>query len=204
MKNKLMLFGCVFVLLLSSTVFAADGVYVGGNIGLSILHDSDLTEPGTILETEFDPGFDVNGIIGFYAADQVRVEAELAYRSNDVDSLHSAGTDIAGVGEASALSLLANVFYDIKTGSAVTPYLGGGIGFATIEFKDITGGGIMTGSADDTVFAYQLGFGIGYEINENTTLDIGYRYFATTNPNLNETDAEYASSNFMIGIRVAL
>jgi len=190
--------------MLTSSVFAMDGMYLSGNIGLTILNDSDLNVPGITIETEFDSGLDVNGAIGA-AFGQARIEVEVAYRTNDIDNFEVLGIDVPGGGDVSALSGLVNAFYDIKTESAFTPYVGGGLGVAIVEIDDMSVVGIpVSGSEDDTVFAYQLGGGIGYAINDKLTVDLGYRYFATDDPDFDGIEAEYDSHNVTIGIRFAL
>ena len=207
-KSKLIILGCIFILMLASSVFAADGVYISGNIGLTILNDSDLTSsaaPGVTVETEFDAGLDVYGAMGFVVG-QARIELELAYRINDIDSFTS-GVTVSGGGEVSALSGLVNAFYDIKTDSKITPYIGGGLGVAYVEIDNLLlsfNGITIPGNEDDTVFAYQVGGGIAYAINDKMTADLGYRYFATEDPDFDGLEAEYDSHNITIGIRFAL
>lgn len=216
MKNKLMLFSCIFVLLLSSTVFAIEGLYVSGNIGPSILSDSDIdeSEAGTTLsaELEFETGLTGGAAIG-YDFGMGRLEAAVDYKSHDLDewkdvTLTGYGNqgDFSGSGEITALSVLVNGYYDIENESPVTPYISGGIGFATVEIDDfeIEGYSVQDDSEDDTVFAYQLGVGIGFDVNEKITLDLAYRFFATNELDFDGVDAEYQSHNFIAGIRIGL
>jgi len=50
--------------------------------------------------------------------------------------------------------------------------------------------------------------GVGFNISSKTTLTVGYRYFATTNPEFDDLsgvpfDSEYQSHNINVGIRIA-
>ena len=59
---------------------------------------------------------------------------------------------------------------------------------------------------DDLVLADQLGFGVGYALSKAVELDIGYRFFGTSNPGLKdvdgvEIDSEYNAHNIQLGIR---
>ena len=74
---------------------------------------------------------------------------------------------------------------DIPTGTAFTPYLGGGIGFGFIDYKasfnaddrtDGTESGSWSSSTNETNFAWSLGGGVAYDFTENWTVDLGYRY----------------------------
>ena len=49
---------------------------------------------------------------------------------------------------------------------------------------------------DDTVFAYQLGAGLGYEINPNLTISLDYRFFATVDPDFtSRAGIEFSTEN---------
>jgi opacity protein-like surface antigen len=102
---------------------------------------------------------------------------------------------------------MANAFWDIETGSPVTPYLGGGIGVANVSINDLGVFGISVVDDDDTVFAYQFGAGIALELNPNMALDFGYRYFVTTDPEFTDNfgdkfESEYQTHNASLGLRI--
>lgn len=85
--------------------------------------------------------------------------------------------------ETSVLSALANVYYDFNTGTRVTPYIGAGFGYARVTSQINTNGSMGGGKPYDfdseyvkDNFAWQLGVGVAYNINENWTIDLGYRY----------------------------
>ncbi len=91
--------------------------------------------------------------------------------------------------------LLVNGFYDFDTGTAFTPYLGGGIGVARVASRlaDLCG---CFGSASGAsiVPAAQLGGGLRVAVAEPVTLDIGYRYKALASPDLNLLSIDSTSS----------
>ena len=76
-----------------------------------------------------------------------------------------------------------------------TPYLGGGLGWANVEFDD-------GAKDDDNVFAYQVGGGLALEMMPLVTFDLGYRYFGTADPNIFGADVDYDSHNIMAGVRI--
>ena len=47
---------------------------------------------------------------------------------------------------------------------------------------------------DDTVFAYQLGAGVGYELIDNVSVNLSYRYFDTGEVELEDSGEEVESS----------
>lgn len=75
--------------------------------------------------------------------------------------------------------LLVNAFYDIPTGTSVTPYIGGGVGVARITstLGDLCG--CISGTQTRLAPAAQLGGGVRVAITEPVTLDVGYRYKVT-------------------------
>ena len=64
------------------------------------------------------------------------------------------------------LSALANAWLDVPTGSAITPYAGGGLGIAGYE---VDGEGKAR-------FAWQLGAGVGFDVSPKVTLSADYRH----------------------------
>ena len=81
-------------------------------------------------------------------------------------------------GEVDTQSLMLNAYYDIDTGTKLSPYIGAGIGYAKVEGKltENISGHQYQSSMDDNTFAWQVGTGLGYAITENITIDAGYRY----------------------------
>lgn len=206
-KTRLMLVGClVSSFLMVSLASAAVGPYASVQAGATWLEDADNTAFGDTVESSYDMGFNV-GAAGGYDFGPARVEGEVAYRQNDVDKLRVPGFGTAsGDGDVSALSLMANGFWDIETGSSVTPYLGAGIGVAQVSMNDVGAAGERLADDDDTVFAYQLAAGAAFELAPALALDLGYRFFATSDPEFKDVDgvkfdSEYMSHNLSLGVR---
>lgn len=65
---------------------------------------------------------------------------------------------------------LFNLAADIKTGTALTPYITAGIGYGW-TFIDEDNSNI-----DANALAWQVGAGISYALNDAFSLDLGYRY----------------------------
>jgi opacity protein-like surface antigen len=199
------LFG-LLSLAVASSCFA--GTYFAGNIGIVAVSDAAITSPEwtatgwTDAEISFDNGVGLSLAVGSTISDIVRAEGEFSYRKNDLDSLsyNDSGVPVTNPisgDEGKAMSLMGNVFVDIKNDSAITPFLGLGLGFAKIELE--AGGE----SKDDTVFAYQIILGTGFKVNDSTSIDVSYRYFATADPDFDGTEIEFATHNFMAGVRLS-
>jgi len=205
-KNLLTIFVCVLTFFFSTPFCSADRLYVSGNLGFAMASDSDLTDsavPGITVNTEFDSGLALGAALG-YDFNRFRVEGEISYQKNDVDKIGAQGVSLDATGDATALSFLINGYYDLKNRSAFTPYISAGLGFAQIEFNniDISGLGFSGSNDEDTVFAYQIGMGIGYAVTEKVTIDVKYRYFGTEDSEYDTTQAEFASNNFLFGVRI--
>jgi len=210
MKRVLLTLSVFFILSLCSvSAFGAGNNYVSFNLGAALLSDSDLTEPGATGEAEFDTGWGFGAAFG-HDYGTMRAEVEIAYRTNDFETI-TVTSPVSGTvsadGETTSLAFMLNGYYDFENDSSLTPYLTGGLGFAQVEVDSLTvtgpGGTFAIGSDDDTVFAYQLGAGIGFAASETVTVDLAYRLFATTDPEFGDTEAEYLTHNISAGVRFA-
>ncbi len=195
MKRVILTFsvGIIFCIFSTSAFGAQPNYYLSGNLGLVFLHDGTLTDSSGSVSTEYDPGFAISGAFGHDYGD-FRSELEIAYRTNDFDTVGASG-------DTTALSFLINGYYDFVSQSPLAPYLGIGIGFANIDVDSLSVGPVTVGNEDDTVLAYQFCLGASYAISSTTVFDLSYRYFATTDPDFGPTESEYKSSNIMFGVR---
>jgi len=156
-------------------------------------------------QTEFDNGQALGAEIGVRYENGLRISGELSFTKSDVDT-HSmvtlGGGDIGaldaaalagspdplgvsimdlvadGQGEITSTSFMMNAYYDFDTGGALTPYLGAGLGFSSI---DVTYAPSGVGIIDDgeTAFTYQLGAGVSYALSDTWDVYAEYKYRAT-------------------------
>lgn len=197
-KNIILILGCLGLVLFSTAAYSADGWYAGANIGLAMASDADVTEGPFSATIEYDSGFAIGAAVG-YAISNFRVEGEIDWQKNDMDRVKMEGMSASLDGDTSNLAFLANGYYDFANNSAFTPFIGAGIGVAKIDV-DVEGD-----SDDDTVFAYQLGAGVAYAINEKVSLDLKYRYLGTADPEFKfegvTVKSEFGSHNILFGAR---
>jgi len=196
MKKKIFtIVYCVALLSISTTAYSAEGPYVGGNIGAAILSNADVTDPNGNGSLQTNTGGALGVAVGYDYGNNIRAELEIAYQKNDSSNL---------TGDTSSTALLLNGYYNLTSEGAFTPFMSGGLGFAKVEMNDVNvpRSGIPRLNNSDTVFAYQLGLGIGYAVNKKVTVDVKYRYFATSDANVDAATAEYRSNNIYIGVRV--
>jgi len=196
MKIRALLVGLLLVA--STTSALAAGPYIGAAGGVSIFHDSDVKDTTTSITAtaEFDTGFGFNVSAG-YNFDPVRVEFEFGYKKADIDKVSAFGISVSPTdSEATIMSYMANAYYDFKTNSPFTPYIGVGLGLLNGEFKS------PGYKEDDTVFGYQFAVGAAYNFNKNVALDVSYRFQgAASDFEPQGSEVSYMSSNIMGGVR---
>ena len=167
------------------------GLYIGAEGGLSWLLSTTVisrttTAGGNLNAVQVSPqtGWMVGGVIG-YDFTGPRVELEGIFRQG------SANVSAVGVGgfnqQVSQVGVLANALYDFFPTSVVTPYVGAGAGI-----------GFVTGS---TVFAYQGMVGVAWNADRNIRVSLDGRYYATTNPTLNNVSWTNNNISVMLGIQ---
>lgn len=153
-------------------------------------------------QTDQTTAFFAGAGIGYRFNNWFRVDGTFEYRGggsigvNDrIDYINGFGNP--GIltntykGNLSSMVALFNAYVDLGTWNCLTPYIGAGIGVARnrvtgltdqgINWVDTTGGIIQptlgtASSGTKTGVAWALMAGVGYEVNKNLTLEVGYRY----------------------------
>jgi opacity protein-like surface antigen len=212
--KRLIITALILLVIVPTSAFARGGRgYIGAFLGANFGEDTTISDYSYTWTTyhdniEFDPGVYVGGIAGVDFG-MLRLEGELSYRNSDVDriDLEGIGSVHGGDGNVGALAMMFNAFIDLDMGGPVTPYLGGGIGFANLSVDDIPYYDAYDyydyydDGDDDTVFAYQLGAGLAFNINRNMVIDVGYRYFGTEEADFEYASMDYQSHAVMLGFR---
>ncbi|MCL2439229.1 MAG: P44/Msp2 family outer membrane protein [Alphaproteobacteria bacterium] len=80
---------------------------------------------------------------------------------------------------------MLNGFYNFfEPGTGVIPYMGMGFGTTRLRYDEriemMNGEGLYTWH-DKSLFTYMLGAGFLFEVNNNISLDVGYRYNRVAN-----------------------
>jgi len=186
MKRFLMTMIIAAVFMATSAQAANGKMYFSGSAGVSLTDDLDF--PG--LNISFSPGYNVGGALG-YDMGRFRVEGEIRYSSVDVDEVN--GAPFPGSADLSALTFMANGYYDHEMrSSSLTPYLGLGLGF--VESK-ISSAGFS--STSETDFAYQFMAGLGFNVSPSTILTAEYRFFGIAESDAPSTHAFLFGARFM-------
>lgn len=224
MKKLIPLITTLFLLLIAPMSWSASvrpGAYVSGFIGVTVPRDanvdssqlSDASLQQFNDQVEFDPGLNIGGT-GGYDFGHLRLEGELSYKHAEIDRI-TAKNGVSFVnpdGNIGVFATMVNAFFDLHNPGPVTPYVGGGIGFANLHLSETSAIDVSAGPVflypedDDTVFAYQAGAGVGIALNRRLVLDVGYRYFGTSRARLSDgfdtAELRYESHNGVVGLRV--
>jgi OmpA-OmpF porin, OOP family len=173
----------------------ADGLYLRGEAGLSIPLEMSASGPAGPNFTQ-SPGLGpiVGGAVGLRLT-PIRIELGLDFMRHDAGSLHFAndgglGT-AAGAGNLSNrtvgangtvqnVPVMANLYYDIDTGTPLEVYLGMGVGLSDLSLHEVSTAGARLFDGSALVFAYQPMIGVDYALNDRLSIGLQYRYFATS------------------------
>jgi OOP family OmpA-OmpF porin len=177
------------------------GYYVSGIAGFGALDGSNVTGTGIDARAKFDDGFAGALAFGHAYGTGLRVEGELARRANDVDNF--SGTN--GQGDVTATSVMVNGLYDFNIGARIVPYVGAGLGIASVNWDASPIGG---SSADDsdTVFVWQAMIGVTFPISDSLALTAEARHFDAGNQDIllasgTSVKTAYQNDSLMIGLR---
>ncbi len=184
-------------------------------------------------DTDLDSGDAYSLSFGMFF-DNFRVELEYAASSADIDShddVTAAGLALgaidagvlisgnvgdlgvsvadlvaAGEGEVETETIFVNGFYDFRNDSKWVPFVGVGIGYATVDVS-YEPSNVAIIDDDDDVFAYQLMAGLAYQLNDQIAVSASLRYRdyeeATVNSSLlpAEFDIELDEMVYDVGFR---
>lgn len=188
--------------LMAATGASAQQFYIGLQGGPNFAADSNLKQGGASGTLEYLPGGMLSLHAGYGFAFGLRLEGEFALRANEVDNLD--GLDVDGT--VSSAAFMTNLFYDFNTGTKFVPYVGAGIGFATVVADDIEAFGIPLVDDSDTKVAFQAGGGFAYKFTPHVALTSDLRFFGTSDLEFTDSSntdftATYFNTSWTVGVR---
>lgn len=190
----------------SSTRFF-QGLYLSGALGAHDTADSNVSGGSINVEADTDPG--IAGLVGLglqLGATNWRTEIEAGYRDSEIDSISGA----SATGDVDVLSFMGNVFYDIELTNKFDFYLGGGLGLADVDVSNAGSFGGATIDDNDMGWAWQLGAGAAFALNDRLKLTLDYRFLNIedldfqSSPSLGELHMESRDHAIFVGLRFNL
>jgi opacity protein-like surface antigen len=142
---------------------------------------------GAVESNSFEPSFTGGVGVGYIWAPYFRTDLTVDIHSIMNTEISGTTADLSVTDKTKFMStiLLANAYYDIRTGTPWTPYLGGGVGFAVnqltrnLDFTDTTtpANSISAGNrTTDVQFAAAAMVGVSYDFSSFFAIDVNYRY----------------------------
>jgi opacity protein-like surface antigen len=181
---------------------SAAGPYLKAEAGPTITEDTEVRDflgiaPGSKIE--FDPGFRFAVGGGYAFTDFLAIGGETGVSWNTIENIEGASSE--GDSSIGNVPLMGNIIFKLPNKSRIVPFVGGGAGvsFVWLNAESIriptTGGGagagggvpapsdtILDGSDSDAVFAWQLFGGLKYQLNDNMSLGVSYKYLHAESP----------------------
>ncbi|MEM8770452.1 MAG: OmpA family protein [Pseudomonadota bacterium] len=227
MKLKLSLLAATASIAIAPAASAYEGIYGSIGAGLSYfgyendVSNDEVDNPGPVLfdsDSDYDNGVGIYTSIGYAWGNNFRSELEYSYRTADIDQIDPqagfSGLPSGSIsGDTRVHAIMVNTLYDFEgVSSLVTPYIGAGVGLASVN-HDITGStpGFSIDYADrEFDLALQGIAGVAVNLTENLFLDLSYRYFRTSGATFedsvvngvpSEIEARSDSHNAFVGLR---
>jgi opacity protein-like surface antigen len=171
------------------------------NISMSISPNPLIGLPSDAFNSFYNPTVSAAGLfdvgVGYQFNSWFRLDVTGEYRGgSEFQALEQVGIPSTASqfadwyrGNISTILVMANAYVDLGTWYGVTPFVGGGVGYAHNTLSGVTdtgfaypgnGGGFPTGgylangSTDN--FAWALMAGLDYDVTRNLKLELSYRY----------------------------
>lgn len=168
---------------------AGGGFYLRGDLGVGVNQASRIdTVPVIAGLATVDSSIDATAILGIgggYAFNSwFRADLTGEYR---LDAKHRHSDRFVGggnliTGKVGGFVGLANGYVDLGTWHRITPFIGAGVGFASLTMSgtrdlNMVSGAVTTGpNKTETRFVWALHAGLGYDLTSNWKAEVGYRY----------------------------
>jgi len=176
--------------------------YLGGQAGMFLPIESTVSGSGVSGKLDYDPGLVLAAVGGYRFDSGVRGEAEFNFRRLTTDKLISDETVVPVRSDIWSCGLMGNVYYDFNNRTAVTPYVGAGVGLVVAEFGKATANGTTLWTRDkDLSFAYQGIAGFALRISRLSSLDFVYHHYAVPSLHFDTLSAQFRGINLSAGFR---
>jgi OOP family OmpA-OmpF porin len=189
-----------------------------GQDDITVIGDPGSNASNETRTTSFDNGYTFVGAFGIVLPEIARLELEGSWRSNQVDRLTVSNEgSVSTGGSLQTFALMLNAFKDFEVAERVSVNVGGGIGvaFVDLDLDRLVGPDASPASAQHpvsdsaTVFAWQLGAGAAYKLENGMSITLDYRLFGTADPGFETSnglpfDHDNLTHKVMVGLRIPI
>ncbi|MBC8036195.1 MAG: porin family protein [Rhizobiales bacterium] len=105
-----------------------------------------------------DDGFAVGAGVGYRFSENMRTDLRVDYGGE---------YSVAPGADMSVTTVLGNLYFDLPTDTAFTPYVGAGVGYGWASIDN---------AKDKDGLAFGLMAGVGVDLTDSITIDAGYRF----------------------------
>ena len=188
------------------------GWYLRGDVGMALRTSSESLNinpnplagaPADAFNSFYNPTISAAGLfdvgVGYQVNNWLRFDATAEYRGgSQFQALEQVGIPSQTAqfadfyrGNLSSFIAMANAYVDIGTWYGITPFVGGGVGWAQNRLDGVTdtgfaypgnGAGFPTGgylnNGVSNNFAWALMAGLDFDVTQNLKLELGYRYLS--------------------------
>lgn len=182
--------------------------YLGLTGGYAYMDDQDVSGNGNSSMALDSDGLSAGVAIGYLPNSSIpvinamRFEGEVTYHTAGIANFAQVGGgQVKGNKAYRTIAYMFNGLYDLPLDSQWSPYIGAGVGIASVGLPINSGAGNTSDS--DNVWAYQGLVGIGYTPKSipNTQWSLGYRYLATAEANFGNVKADYSTNSIEAGAK---
>lgn len=179
--------------LYASAAQAEGNWYATAKFAYNTLDDQDIeyTAAGNTVNgrAEFDGGFAAGATGGYRFNNSWRLEGEVLYRTNDLDTASIPGVGTFTDGDYSSVAIGLNGLYDFNLfGSDKTrAYVGAGVAWLQEIDIDFEQNGIESSYSGDDV-GFQVMLGARYDMSERWFLETDVRYFFASDIDMSAED----------------
>lgn len=162
-----------------------EGFYASVNYGVAL--PAQLKVGEDTIDTEF--GF-LGGRLGVgYAIFGFRPELSGGYRLANIKGNMTNHN-------VTSIDVIGSVYYDVATGTPLTPYVGVGGGMSNITIRQGAG---AANASSAWAFAFQGAAGIGYSLTDSLIVTLGYRLTGTTQVMLKKENKDAGTLALALG-----
>lgn len=165
------------------------GWYLRGDLGFAVYDGGEASwttlagEKRDFYDHSIKNGWLVGVGAGYYFNEHFRADVTADFRSKvkykGMAPCASSCVDTEESNTFGAWTLMLNGYYDFGTWSNFTPYVGAGIGVASLrvaDYKSSLAGSYVFGSHTENNFAWNLMAGAAFDVSDNLKVDANYRF----------------------------